>query len=69
MADQREKNYNYQSFDLKEEMKPFLEFQAAPNAGAQAPDYELENLDSGEMIAMKALWKKDLLVMEFGSFT
>ena len=62
-------DYNYPVFDLPVEMKPFELFSAAPNAGKKAPTYPLEDLDSGETIEMKDLWKKEFVIIEFGSFT
>ncbi|MCZ6502237.1 MAG: hypothetical protein O6945_06970 [Gammaproteobacteria bacterium] len=62
-------DYNYPVFDLPEEMKPFELFSSAPNAGQKAPTYPLEDLDSGATIEMKELWKKDFVIVEFGSFT
>lgn len=64
-----QKQYNYSLFDLEEEMKPFADFGSAPNAGTQAPSFQLEELATGDMISMKDLWKKNLVIVEFGSFT
>lgn len=62
-------NYNYDTFELKKELQPFLNFQSAPNAGTQAPSFNLEDLASGKVVEMKDLWKKNLVILEFGSFT
>src|SRR5262249_5713182 len=35
----------------------------------RAPSFPLEDLANGEKIAMKDLWKSEIVVMEFGSFT
>lgn len=69
MSNEKVKEYNYTEFVLSEELKPFAEFGSAPNAGAQAPDFPLENLETGETINTGDLWKRELVIMEFGSFT
>jgi hypothetical protein len=35
----------------------------------RAPSFRLEDLASGGNIEMKDLWKSQIVVMEFGSFT
>lgn len=62
-------DYNYQVFDLPEEMKPFERFSDSPNAGQRVPSFEVEDLDSGATIELKSLWKTDFVILEFGSFT
>jgi hypothetical protein len=62
-------DYNYPVFDLPAEMKPFELFSDAPNAGQKAPSYPLEDLETGETVEMRSLWKKSFVIVEFGSFT
>ena len=62
--------YNYAVFDMDREMpviEAFAEFPIHP--GDVGPSYPLEDLDTGETIELKELWRDGLLVIEFGSFT
>lgn len=61
--------YNYREFDLPTELLPFDDFPDALHVGAKAPNYSLEDLGSGESREMKSLWAKNVVVIEFGSFT
>lgn len=62
--------YNYAEFDLDKELKPFLDFRShEPHAGELAPDFPLENLETGETVQLKNLWAKNFLIVEFGAFT
>lgn len=62
--------YNYATFDLQREMGKFTEFQNHPlHAGTQALDFPLEDLATGQIAAMKELWRGGLAVIEFGSYT
>jgi hypothetical protein len=62
--------YNYAVFNMKAEMGRFTEFQDLPlHAGRQAPDFPLEDLETGQTVRLKELWGRDLVVIEFGSFT
>jgi hypothetical protein len=48
----------------------FLEFaKLAPKATMRAPSFPLEDLDTGNTVEMKELWKTGVTVIEFGSFT
>jgi hypothetical protein len=64
--------YNYERFDVYVESgEDEREFAAFPNmlhAGERAPDGELTSLDGGSM-RLSELWRKQPLVLEFGSFT
>ncbi len=62
-------DYNYAVFDMAKEEAPFAAFPTHLNAGARAPDAQLEDLNSGGEIALSALWRSGLAVIEFGSFT
>ena len=64
--------YNYERFDAYvEQGEEEQEFGAFPNmlhAGERAPDGELQLVD-GEPVRLSELWRRDGVVLEFGSFT
>jgi hypothetical protein len=64
--------YNYEHFDVYVESGvDEREFGAFPNmlhAGERAPDGELQMLD-GERVHLSELWRRNGVVLEFGSFT
>jgi len=64
--------YNYERFDVYVESGvEEHEFGAFPNmlhAGERAPDGELQILD-GERVRLSELWRRNGVVLEFGSFT
>jgi hypothetical protein len=63
-----EATYNYSIFDANP--NEFIEFATrAPKVTMRAPSFPLEDLATGEKVAMKDLWKSDIAVVEFGSFT
>ena len=60
--------YNYGEFVASPD--EFLEFaEHAPKATMRAPSFPLEDLATGETVAMKDLWSTGAAVIEFGSFT
>jgi hypothetical protein len=60
--------YNYSEFLAHPE--EFTEFALhAPKATMRAPSFALEDLASGETLQMSELWKTQVAVIEFGSFT
>ena len=62
--------YNYATFNMQTEMGVFTEFQDLPlHAGKQAPDFPLEDLDSGQIVPLKDLWSAGFVLIEFGSYT
>ncbi len=61
--------YNYATFDMAREEAPFAEFTQRLHAGEPAPEFTLEDLDSGRMVPMGELWANGPAVLEFGSFT
>lgn len=62
--------YNYATFNLARDMPKFDAFRGhALHAGTVAPDFPLEELATGQMLAMKDLWRSGLAVIEFGSYT
>ena len=62
-------DYNYAVFDMAKEEKPFHEFANHLHAGERAPDFPLEDHETGETINLSSLWNSGLAVIEFGSFT
>ncbi len=65
-----EHEYNYAVFDMKSEMGKFTDYQNhALHAGGLAPDFPLEDLDSGDAVRMQDLWSGGLAIVEFGSST
>ncbi len=54
---------------MANEEAPFAEFGRRLHAGEQAPEFALEDLDSGRAVPMGELWANGPAVLEFGSFT
>ncbi len=63
------RDYNYDVFDMQAERPHQEAFLANLHVGERAPDFALEDLDSGETVRLKDLWSKGLVIAEFGSFT
>ncbi len=61
--------YNYDHFDMMAERPNFEHFSANLHVGERAPDFPLEDLDTGETVNIKDLWSQGPVVVEFGSFT
>ena len=63
--------YNYTHFDGAAERGKFLDFaREAPLVTGRAPDFPLEDLESGETVNLSDLWRRgDTVIVEFGSFT
>ncbi len=61
--------YNYDVFNMQAELPHFEGFVGNLHVGERAPDFPLEDLDSGETVRLKDLWSKGLVIAEFGSFT
>jgi hypothetical protein len=61
--------YNYPDFNMAREMPPFEAFRNILHVGEKAPDYELEDLATGEVVSLKSLWREGPAIIEFGSFT
>jgi hypothetical protein len=64
--------YNYERFDAYvssgEDEREFGAFPELLHAGERAPDGELQLLD-GDRVRLSELWRRDGVVLEFGSFT
>lgn len=61
--------YNYAIFDMVAERPHQTAFPGFLHVGERAPDFPLEDLDTGETVRLKDLWSEGLVVAEFGSFT
>lgn len=59
--------YNHPSFNR--DADKFARFPEAPHVGTVAPDFPLEDLDGGATVRLADLWRRDTVVMEFGSFS
>lgn len=63
-------DYNYAHFPpTGEKADKFETFFDAPNVGTIAPDVALEDLETGETLHLKDLWKSGAVLMEFGSYS
>lgn len=60
--------YNYDEF-VPEKFEPWLNFEASPPLGEQAPDFPLWRLDGSETRLSEVLRGHIYTVVEFGSFT
>ena len=64
--------YNYGHFDEYIERggdDEFLAFRNLLHVGDRAPDFAATRLDDGTKITTSELWRRQPVVMEFGSFT
>jgi hypothetical protein len=62
--------YNYAVFNLQAELGKFEEFENHPlHAGRRAPDFPVEDLETGQTMQLKELSSAGLLIVEFGSYT
>ena len=61
-------HYNYSEFVASSQ--EFNDFAMhAPKVTMRAPSFPLEDLASGRTIEMRQLWKSEIALIEFGSFT
>jgi len=58
--------YNYSEFVGSEE---FLAFRGICHVGTSAPDFETVRLDDNAKVKLSDYWKKNDIVLEFGSLT
>ena len=66
----RPEEYNYSVFDMEREQPVIEAFSDNPiRPGTRAPSFALEDLDSGNAVDMKELWRDAPVIIEFGSFT
>lgn len=65
-----EDSYNYRTFTLgPEETRAFDEFRERPRVGEPGADAELIDAVTEERVRLSELWKRQPLVIEFGSLT
>jgi hypothetical protein len=62
-------DYNYKNFPIDLDAEVFAAFPDLLKAGQPAPDGELRDAHTVETVRLSDLWKRDTLVIEFGSFT
>jgi hypothetical protein len=62
-------DYNYSAFDMTAERPHQANFVANLHVGERAPDFPLEDLDSGETVHLGDIWADGPVIAEFGSFT
>jgi hypothetical protein len=65
-------DYNYEHFDEYIERggdDEFLAFRDLLHVAERAPGFVAIRLDDGSEVAVSELWRRQPLVMEFGSFT
>jgi len=60
--------YNYSVFVASQE--EFNDFAVhAPKVTMRAPSFPLEDLATGKIVQMNELWRSEVALIEFGSFT
>lgn len=64
-SDELEK-YNYSVFVGSEN---FMEFRTILPVGSLAPDFQATSLETGLSVKLSEYWKKNDVLIEFGSFT
>lgn len=62
-------DYNYDVFDMDREEPVFEGFPNNLHVGERAPNFQLEDLDSGESVSLRSLASSGVAILEFGSFT
>ena len=67
MHDQKEiEAYNYEEFVGSED---FLAFRTIQSVGTSAPDFEAVLLETGRPVRLSDYWKRNDVLLEFGSLT
>jgi hypothetical protein len=62
-------DYNYVYFDSAAGRPDFEGFSDNLHVGERAPDFPLQDLNTGEKTSLKDYWSKGVVVAEWGSFT
>lgn len=62
-------DYNYGTFVMANEQPSFVQFRNQLHVGERPPDAPIEDLETGQALALRSLWKRDVAILEFGSFT
>lgn len=63
-----EENYNYPAWEGDGDLFEVFAINT-PKATMRAPSFFLEDLETGDQVELKELWKRGVTVIEFGSFT
>jgi hypothetical protein len=61
--------YNYPAFPPDNDVEHFTRFPEILKVGERAPDPELYDLETGEMVRLSDYTRRGLTVIEFGSLT
>ena len=61
--------YNYPVFPPENDVDAFAHFMEFLKVGQRAPDPELTDLDSGEVVRLSSLTREAMTIIEFGSLT
>ncbi len=61
--------YNYAVFPAEDDVEVFARFGEHLKVGQRAPDFELIDLASGELVRLSSFTSRGLTVFEFGSLT
>ena len=61
--------YNYPVFPPENDVEAFAHFMEFLKVGQLAPDPEMTELDSGELIRLSSLTRQGMTIVEFGSLT
>ncbi|HVB63365.1 MAG TPA: hypothetical protein VNE17_01455 [Nitrolancea sp.] len=61
--------YNYPVFPPENDVSAFAHFMEFLKVGQLAPDPELTDLDSGELLRLSSLTHQGMTIIEFGSLT
>lgn len=62
-------DYNYPVFNMANEEQPFVDFPRRLLVGEAAPGFPVTDLATGAPVQMGDLWRQQVTIMEFGSFT
>ena len=61
--------YNYDEF-VPAKFEPWLNFEASPPLGREAPDFPLIRLEDEKTVYLSDIWSSHVYtIVEFGSFT
>jgi hypothetical protein len=61
--------YNYTNFPVAEDVADFQAFPSVLRVGERAPDPELTDLSTSELISLSDITRKGMTIVEFGSLT
>jgi hypothetical protein len=67
-----DRDYNYADFAehvASGALSGFDDFAGRLHAGSRAPSFALTRLDDGATVELTDLWRRNPVVLEFGSFT